>query len=402
REVWIKLGDVRERSGRFESSLDAYRRATQLTGDNDLAKAEVLLKRARAKERAGAYSSALAETTRARAIAESIGTEDSQRLLGHILGYAALIRQAQQKPRQALDLAQRTAQVAEMAEDEIALARAWRVMDWAHFMLGEPDRAVHSVKALEVYQRVGDLDEEAGVSTNLGTISYLMGDWAAAIEHYDRGREASVRVGNLVDSAVAAANIGEVLVNQGRYEDAGEPLREARRIYSASGFSEGVAFTDLLLGRMYGIEDNLVESEQALEESIAESNALGLDAWSLEASIHLADAKCRAGSPETGLAIIAEAEASAPSDFRDYYAPLLARIRGSILNSAGQTNDAIRVLEQAITVAAERGEDYELSLLVLTLDRIAPDHTEAPSRLNAIRALRTLGVRSAPGVSLDV
>jgi tetratricopeptide (TPR) repeat protein len=253
-----------------------------------------------------------------------------------------------------------------------------------------------------VYRRVGDLDEAAAVSTNLGNISYFTGDWEEAIAHYDRGREASIRVGNLVDSAVAAANIGEVLVNQGRYDEAREPLEEARRIYSASGFSEGVAFTDLLLGRMHGVNNDFVGSEHALEESITLASELGLDGWKLEASIHLADAKCRAGSAEAGLAIITKAEEAASADFRDYYAPLLARIRGSILSSAGYQERAIEVLEEALPIATERGDAYEAALLSLTLDHVAPDRATDSSRSDAIEALSALGVKSVPGLSLSV
>ncbi|MCL1587698.1 MAG: tetratricopeptide repeat protein [Actinomycetia bacterium] len=400
REVWIKLGDVRERSGQFAASLDAFTQAAKLTRDHPPAKAEVLLKRARARERSGAYSVALGETTRARRLVEGLTESRAQEILGRVLGLSALIRQAQQRPKLALDLAKQTATVADSIDDEMALATAWRVMDWSYFMLGEPEAAVHSVKAIEVYHRLGALQEEAGVANNLGGFSYFKGDWEQALAYYSRGQEAAKKVGNMVDAASTGANIAEVLLNQGRYDEAEGPLLEARRVYLASGFFEGVAFTELLLGRMYGIQGDHETAEATLKTSIQHLEDLGVAGWSFEASLHLADATCRSGYPDDALAILAAAEAEAPPEYVEYYGPLLARIRGSILDSAGQPQESAGTLEAGIQLAEERNDAYEHGLLILTLARVAHDRTLAEERQAARDALRTLGVRSVPGVSL--
>jgi tetratricopeptide (TPR) repeat protein len=380
--------------------LDAFTQAARLTRDHPPAKAEVLLKRARARERSGAYSVALGETTRARRLVEGRTESEARELLGKALGLSALIRQAQQRPRLALHLARQAADAADSIDDEMALATAWRVMDWSYFMLGEPDAAVHSLKAIEVYHRLGALHEEAGVANNLGGFSYFKGDWGEALEYYSRGQKAAKRVGNMVDAASTGANIAEVLLNQGRYDEAEGPLLEARRVYLASGFFEGVAFTELLLGRMYGIRDDHETAETTLKTSIQHLEDLGLAGWSFEASIHLADATCRSGFPDDALTILTEAEAEAPPEYVEYYGPLLARVRGSILDSAGQAEESVDTLEAGIQLAEERDDTYEHGLLTLTLARVARDRTLAEERQKARDALRTLGVRSVPGVSL--
>jgi class 3 adenylate cyclase/tetratricopeptide (TPR) repeat protein len=401
RDVWIKLGDVRERSGQFEESLGAYRHATQLTGEDPVEKARVLLRRVRAKERSGAYTSALSEATRARRLCEDVGSDNARRVVAQALGFVALIRQAQQMPGFAIKAAEDAVVAAEKAGDQIALARAWKVMDYAYVMLGQLDLATNSTQSLRVFQDVGDLREVAIVSTNLGVLAYWNGDWDKALEDYERGREASVQVGNMVDAAGAAANIGEVLVNQGRYDEAEGFLKSAKRAYQASGFTEGVGFVDLLVGRMYGIKGDLKESEASLRGSIKELEAFGLGGSILEAEIHLADAKCRAGAPDVGLELLDEAERSAPPEHADFYMPLLSRIRGSILFSAGRVDDAIACLEEAIPLAAERGDTFEHGLLVLTLSRIANDRIGDTDLEEAKEALRNLGVRSTPGISLS-
>ncbi len=107
-EVLIKLGDVRERLGEFDASLEAYRRASSLTRSDPGRHGEVLLRRARAKERAGRYTAALAEVTRARQVAEHGSDPVLDAVRVQALGQAAVIRQAQQRPRAALTRCKRS------------------------------------------------------------------------------------------------------------------------------------------------------------------------------------------------------------------------------------------------------------------------------------------------------
>lgn len=397
RDLWVKLGDVRERLGEFDASLQAYRRASALTEGDPAARADVVLKRSRAKERAGRYSAALAEATRARKVAEEAGLG---RIRARALGQAAILRQAQQRPEDAMKAARTAIAAAEAIGDEVGLARAYSVLDYALVMTGDLAGATNSEKSLEIYRRLGMAEDEAKIAPNLGAYEYWRGNWNQALRLYEEGRATLERLGNVVDAAHTAANIGEVLVNQGRFDEAQEPLMTARRTYAASGFGEGLAFVDVLIGRMHGLRGDLDAADSSLRSAIDESRALALDASILEASVHLADAACRAGSPERGLAILAEAEAEAPDAYADYYAPLIARIRGSILDSAGRTDASREVLELGRSVAAERGEPYEEALLILTLARLDAAGVDADEQSRAREMLRTLGVRSIPGIAL--
>jgi class 3 adenylate cyclase/tetratricopeptide (TPR) repeat protein len=402
RDVWIKLGDVLERTDQFGASLDAYGHASRLSGATPVVKAQVLLRRVRAKERSGAFSAALSDATRARRLCEGLDVDEAIHVVVRALVLQALIRQAQQKPRQAIRAAETAVAAATAAGDEVSIAKAWKVMDYAHVMLGQLDLATNSLNSLRVFEAVGDLREVGTVSTNLGAFAYWNGDWSQAIEHYEHGRDVSEKVGSMVDAAIAAANIGEVLLNQGRYEEALEPLQSARRIYQASGFGQDIGWVDLLIGRMYGMKGELAESERVLRESIEHLENFGLEGDILEARIHRADAICRSGSPEIGLELLAEAENSAPPEYADHYRLLLLRIRGSILDSAGRTDKAIECLEEAVALASERGDSYEHSLLVFTLARVANDRVDARAREDAEAVFRQLGVLRVPGISFSV
>ena len=87
------------------------------------------------------------------------------------------------------------------------------------------------------------------MTNNLGAQAYFDGRWDDAVEHYDRSRTASLRVGNAVVAAIGAMNLGEIFVNQGRLDEAERALTEAGRVFRASGHDAAPA-TDIQLGRM--------------------------------------------------------------------------------------------------------------------------------------------------------
>ncbi len=395
-KVWTDLGDVREQLGQFDAALDAYRRASEWARDDPEQQAAILLKRASAKERAGRYSAALSEATRARNLAESIDSPAMRKQRADAIGMEAVIRQAQQKPTEARKAALAAIEAAQSVDDDIALARALSVLDYSLVMLGDLTAATNSERSLEIYREHGRLDQEGQVAQNLGVMAYWRGDWVGALEFYREGRTALDRVGNVVEVARADSNIGEVLVNQGRFDEAEEPLFSARRVHAASGFDEGIAFVDILIGRMFGLRGELDQSSQYLESAIAASRGLRLDADILEASIHLADAACRSGDPAAGLRILDRATGEAPDEHLDFFAPLLARVRGSILDADGQHDEAMSVLKGGLAEASDRGDTYEAALLVATLDRIDSSAVLDGQRSEAQETFRTLGVRNVP------
>ena len=394
REVYLKLGHVRGQSGEFDSSIHAYRQASRLTGNDPLQLAEILLKMARARERAGLYPTALGDTTRVRNLLGGATSIDARSVVADALSCAALIRQAQQRPKESLRLALRSARLAEEADNQVALARTWSVLDWSYFMIGQPEKAVYSRDALDIYQRIGDLRQEAAVSTNLGGFAFFSGDWSGALEYYEQGREASLKAGNTIDAAHAAANIGEVLVNQGLCARAEGPLREARRTYRASSFAEGVVFVDILLGRMQRLNGDSAASEESLRAAIGMAEELGLEGWVFEALVYLADVRGRSGDVSGAKTLLEDAAERTPPEYVDHYAPLFARIYGSTLFAAGNVEAAVATVKEGLAVSEQRADTYEYAMLVRTLSRIAPAEVDAATQVESERALTALGVRS--------
>src|SRR5690606_20337919 len=125
-------------------------------------------------------------------------------------------RQRQERAVDALRLAEAAAAEADRCGDRSALARAYGVLAWAGLVLGRGDSLEHTRRALELFEEVGDLVGQAHMANNLGGYTYFRGEWDETLTWYARCEQACIRTGNVTDAALANANTGEVMVNQGR------------------------------------------------------------------------------------------------------------------------------------------------------------------------------------------
>ena len=132
-----------------------------------------------------------------------------------------------------------------------ALAHACFILDWALFDSGRPEEATHSARALEIYERLGDLDRQAAVLNNLGGFAYHEGRWDEAVALYRARRDASERAGDVANAAFGDCNVGEVLSDQGRWDGGGgRSCRRARaHLARLRVRREAAAFATALLGR---------------------------------------------------------------------------------------------------------------------------------------------------------
>ncbi len=116
--------------------------------------------------------------------------------------------------------------------------------------LGELEEATHSQRALEIYEELGNLGSAATVLNNMGMFAYFRGRWDEAIDLYQRGHDMRITIGDTVDAAMGPMNIGEILSDQGRLDEAEAMFREVLRIWTAAGRKEFIALTTSDLGRV--------------------------------------------------------------------------------------------------------------------------------------------------------
>lgn len=394
-EVWSVLGDVREQAGLFPAALDAYRRAGALRRGDPLATSELMLKRARARERAGSYRQALRDTTSGYRRVEHLSDPAAAALGARLLAFTAVIRQAQEHPGEALIVARRAAELARATDEPWALARAYGVLDWAYRMLGQADKARHGDEALALYERLGDLAGQAAVTGNLGIEAYFDGHWGKAVELYERSRAAFLRAGNAVQAAVSGANIGELLVNQDRLDEAEPLLRDAVRVLRASEFPDGATFAEVQLARLLmARHGDLEEPVNLLTSARDELIALHQYGSALEAAVHLADCVNRAGEPAGALDLLDHATTLAAGE-ADVFAGPAARVRALALAQLGRHDEAMSELTAGLGIARQQGLAYELT----QLDAVRADLLREIGRsLDETGATEPQGRASTPGL----
>ena len=396
-QVLEALGDVREQSGAFDKALDAYRKATRLAGDDSVTRADLHLKRGRARLRMGSYSAALRETTSGYRTVEGRDDRKAGEAKARLSSFAAAIRLQQGEFPKALELARRAEEQALLCDEKDALAKAYIVLDGAYEMLGEPERAVYAEEARKIYEENGDLLHLAILDNNLAVRAYDEGRWDDAIEFYTRSREALSRIGNLQHAAAAGANIGEVLVSQRRFDEADAILTEAIRDLRAYKLIELLVFAEIQVARLEMEQGNLDEAVELLNQIYRDAAAGGRNDDAMEAAIYLSDALVRSGLADRALETLEEAEAQAGEEAAFYEASLL-RVRAQALARLGDTEQALALAEQGLAVARDHGIPYEEALLLRTKGEVsrlagADDGREAVEE--AGRLLHRLGVSQA-------
>ncbi|HUG08806.1 MAG TPA: adenylate/guanylate cyclase domain-containing protein [Acidimicrobiia bacterium] len=381
-EVWSHLGDVREQAGLFDEALDAYRRAYRLRREA-VARAELMLKRASARERAAQYSMALREATGAKRLLEDRTSAEAEILAARAQAFYSLIRMRQGRPAEALRTAREAVEQAQEADSNAALARAYGVMAWAHLMMDQPGAEQLWLEALDLYEKVGDLGGQGYMNNNLGGLAYFEGRWDEALEYYERSRDLAERLGNAVDVGVAEGNIGEVLVKQNKFDEAEPQLRRAVRVAQASGDVFTVVFANLQLARILIERHQLSEAEELLNQSREDALALDMKGPAYEAAIYLADVKARSGQPEEALELLDTSERQAEEE-GSIFAPTADRVRALALAAIGRRAEAVDVAGAALDAAQARSLDYEVAMLLLCkADLLEGEDAEAAAALRA-------------------
>ena len=131
-------------------------------------------------------------------------------------------------------------------------------------------------EALAIYNELGDLAGEAVVLNNLGAFEYFRGTWDEAASLYARGRDARLATGNDVDAAIGTINIGEILADQGRYEEGRRQLIEALRVLRAASYRYGIAYATMLLGRLESRTGSFAEAHEHFDAARSEFADIGL------------------------------------------------------------------------------------------------------------------------------
>ncbi len=403
-EVWTRLGDVRERAGLLEDSLEAFSNALRLVGDDRLARAELLCVRASAKERIRAFPAALRDLSSGLRLIADIDSEKARAIRARIKKSIAWIRYGQDRPSQALEQAVDAAAEARAAGEQAALGGALVVEELARLMLEGPGDGRHLKEALAIFEALGDLRMQALVRANLGLVCAVAGRWDEGVSWLTAARDQFLHIGDTIRSADPALNLGEMLVKQRRFDDAEPVLREAIRTLRAAHFTEGVNRAEIQLAQILLERGDIVAAGDMLQRVQREFSEAGQALAALEVVAVLAKVRLRQGEAKEALALIEQATKAAGSDAR-LLLPVVACVRGQILAALGRLAEAEGVLSAGIQAANEQGLPYEQALLLLARADLSTQCGGGPetadvTKANAILAgLGVLGYGSASGAN---
>ncbi len=360
--AWTALGDVLEQAGELDDALDAYRKAIRIVRGDSVARADLLLKQARARQGASAYASALRDLTQAERSLAGNESDVAARQRVAITIMRALIRSEQERYRVALMLGTEAAAAAGELGDDAQLARALEIVGGAYVMMGEPREAEYFTRAIELYEALDQPGDVAGALVAKGAAAYLRGEFDDALGCYRDAATTFDRIGDVINGALCQANIAEVFITQRRFDDAEPAIASATRTHRAVGFVEGVLFDEIQLGRLESARGDYETAIATLQRVIDEATSAGFQITTLEASIYLAETLVGQGRADQALDVLDAAEAAAGED------PLLAAsaalVRATALLATGKFVEAETAATAGIDAARAMGDRYKLGLVL--------------------------------------
>ncbi len=400
--AWEHLGDVRERAGDYRGASLAYRRARKLLGSDMVAQAELCLKEAWMPERVGRYSEAVRWIRRGLHMIDDVGGDEAGRLRAQLMTWYAAVRQAQGRSREAVTWCEQAIDEARRFGDRDAEAHAMFTLDSAWVWLGRTDLATNSKTALAIYAELGDLAGEAVVLNNLGAFEYFRGAWDEAAALYARGRDARLATGNDVDAAIGTINIGEILADQGRYEEGRHQLVDALRVLRAASYRYGIAYATMLLGRLESRTGSFDRAHEHFDAARSEFADIGLHFDASEVDSMVAECFVLEGRSSEGLELATRLVEAMEEQGSPRGVALVQRVRGYALLQQGDIEGALAAFETSRESAAELNADYELVLTLVALGKLADriddgeTGTELQARIDDLSA--QLGIVAFPDV----
>ena len=396
------LADCWFRAGEYRKASDASAGARQMVAGNRLAESRLLLKQSRIEERLGNLAEALRWTERAREALDGQEGLATDRQKASTSAWYATLLQAQGRSAEAYSWAERAVREADEADDPEELGNAYYVMGWAHAALGKEGAEVHMVKSLEAFRRSGNRVRHAEILGNVGSACYWEGRWDDAMSYYERGRDESVKVGNLVAAGNASMNIAEILTDRGEYVEAESTLQKTLPMWKSSEYRFFHGGCLWMLGRVSLRANKIDEALARFDEARKILAEVGAEYEIQDVDARIAECRLLKGDADGALALAEEILARAePVDAIERLKPHLHRARGYAMLVKFDPFAAREAFDTSLAIARERNDRFEIALTLnaLTeLDRI--EGVEPPQELvdESRSILAAFKVRALPPV----
>ncbi|MDT4909410.1 MAG: hypothetical protein QOI69_2651 [Pseudonocardiales bacterium] len=367
---------------------DAYEAIAQVHLDlGEMPEAELALRHARARAKAdpqrlarlqlktagqrqhlGRHADALRWIARGRAVLRTIEDDAALRLRAELAERGALIRYDQGAYKAAMVWAKRAVREAELAGDKYVAARSTGVSAVLGALAGQAWDELAVRESLDLYEQIGDQRGKARASNTFGMCAYFAGHWNTAVEFYAEAEQASRQIGRDHDAAAVAANRAEILVQQGRIDEAVPVLAAAIRVLLAAHATSFLGFAMTVYGRAALARGRYAEAMNRFGEARALCLEMGEIDESLTIDALAAECHLRSGEVAEALAFATHTMDRAKQIGDDASAePLLHRVRGEALIAMGRVADGQATLRASLAAARERHAANEVEASLATL-----------------------------------
>jgi tetratricopeptide (TPR) repeat protein len=305
---------------------------------------------------------------------------------------------------EALEWAERTVAEAETSNDHEALGEMYFLMGWASGDLGKETAIPLMQRSLEAFERAGNVTRMAGILVSLGTLCHWEGRWDEALSYFQRGREASLKIGGTVAASAARTNVAEILLDRGEWAEAETILVESLPFWKASQYHYYLGYCLLLLGRLSVRLGRFEEAIKRFDEAKASFLHVGSESDIPAVEARIAECRIDMGNLEGGLEIVRNLLGQASdSTSVGKLVPLLERLQGHALLRQDDLWGARDALEASLAAAKERHDVFESTLSMLSLIELDKlEGVEPPLEMvdESRSQLANLKVRAVPPVPL--
>ncbi|HET6908078.1 MAG TPA: adenylate/guanylate cyclase domain-containing protein [Mycobacteriales bacterium] len=292
-DVLESIGDMRARLGELEAAVASYRAARRRVARGDsVRRSQLALAAALAAHHVGAtprllrwLSLAERELSAHNARDES----DAGQIAARIYVERANANFMLGRDRVAQKLCFRSAELAESVSASEVLGRALHLLDLLELRAGGHGDTSRMQRALKMFETTGNLSRQAMIWNHVGLAAYYRSDWQHSVDCYEQARQLFNRCGDEWGSAIAAANIAEIQIDQGHLEAAEPLLMSAVRAWRVFGAASEIGFGARLLGSLYARQRRDDQAEEFFSEAAAAYATTGERFDLIELELRLAE-----------------------------------------------------------------------------------------------------------------
>lgn len=386
--VALDMGDATSVIGDFDDARAAYDRARRIAPDL-ATELKAMVRIGRLRERQGRSSEAAKWYSRVRTKLDESG--DGSELLMvrsemHQQQAGLLHRRGDQQA--CIIEARRALGTAEDADNLEAMAEALLILHLATVYLGRTDRIEYGPRALEFFDQLKNNARKSTVLNNLGIEKYFNNRWTEAAEFYQRSAEAGIASGSLVEGMLGLLNAGEILSDQGHWDQAIETLRDAQRNWENGRYPMGAAVATLYLGVAESRRGG--DATPILERARTELAALNVTELVASAEEHLTLLEVHGGRADVEEQL--ERFRALPTDYP--HRAMAARTTGVCLALARRWEEAESILRAALD--GDSGYSRALTLRLLDHFHPSPEASWASESEEILDSLGVTRLRSLP------